>query len=164
MKYIVLMLMLMLFSLPSFAAIDTFKFDTDEKRELFRQLSEELRCPKCQNQNLSDSNSAIAKDLRVELYRMVVDGQNTTQIKDFMVERYGEFVLYRPSVNSLTYALWYGPFVLLIVGFIIVFSLSRNRKSAKKIVTNNAVQNASSSTQTDIHQQRLKELLDKKDD
>jgi cytochrome c-type biogenesis protein CcmH len=162
MKYIVLMLMLL--SLPSFAAIDTFKFDTDKKRELFRQLSEELRCPKCQNQNLADSNSAIATDLRVELYRMVIDGQNTTQIKDFMVERYGQFVLYRPAVNSLTYALWYGPFVLLIIGFIVVYSLSRNKKTVKNKVTKGVAQIVSPSTPTDTHQQRLKELLDKKDD
>ena len=110
MKWIALPLLLLSMSLS--AAIDTYEFDNNTQRKRFQQLSQELRCPKCQNQNLAGSNSAIASDLRDKLYQMVRAGQSTAQIKTYMVERYGEFVLYKPSMNSMTYALWYGPFVL----------------------------------------------------
>jgi len=146
-------------SVNALAAIDTFEFHSEEQRARFALLSEELRCPKCQNQNLAGSNSAIALDLRTELHRMVISGQSTEQIKAFMVERYGEFVLYKPTVNSLTYVLWYGPFVLLGLGFLLVVLL------IKKRAVNRAEPKAQESLQSKAaseHQQRIKDLLDKK--
>ncbi len=150
-----LLALLVIFSSSLFAAIETYDFANNQHRERFRQLSEELRCPKCQNQNLADSNSAIAKDLKNELYRMVSAGQSTEQITTFMVDRYGEFVLYKPKVNPMTYVLWYGPFGLLGLGAIVVLVLARSKKA--KVLPKES--NASKE-----HEQRLKELLDKKND
>jgi len=84
--------------------------------------------PKCQNQNLQDSNSPIAADLRNEVYKMVQDGKDNNEIKDFLVARYGEFVLYNPPVNETTYILWYGPFGLVVIGIIVLIAVSRKRK------------------------------------
>lgn len=150
-----LLALLLICATPVLAAIDAYEFSQDGERELFQQLSEELRCPKCQNQNLADSNSAIAKDLKDELYRMVTEGQSTEQIKSFMVDRYGQFVLYKPTVNPMTYVLWYGPFGLLALGAVVVLILARNKKVKTASKDNSAEQQ---------HQQRLKDLLDKKND
>jgi len=148
----------LLISFNAFAVIDTFEFDSQEQRARFAMLSEELRCPKCQNQNLAGSNSGIALDLRTELHRMVISGQSTEQIKAFMVERYGEFVLYKPSVNSLTYVLWYGPFVLLGLGFILVIVMIKQRSSNR---AQQRTQTPAKNTVDSEHQQRIKDLLDK---
>lgn len=155
-----LMVSLFVFSVNVQAVIETFEFENNVKRQLFQQLSEELRCPKCQNQNLSGSNAEIAQDLRNELYKMVVADQTTAQIKDFMVDRYGEFVLYKPRVNSLTYALWYGPFVLLFIGLIIVLTISKKKPSKAVLVEENI---AAVPLQNAEHAQRLRVLMAKKD-
>ncbi len=115
------------------AAIDTYEFKDDASRDRFQSLTQELRCPKCQNQNLADSGSPIALDLRREVYRMVDAGQSNDAIIDFMVARYGEFVLYRPRVSSTTNVLWYGPFAMLGVGAVVVLLLVRRRKSSRTV-------------------------------
>ena len=161
MKWIALPLLLLSMALP--AAIDTYEFDNNTQRKRFQQLSQELRCPKCQNQNLAGSNSAIASDLRDKLYQMVRSGQSTAEIKTYMVERYGEFVLYKPSMNSMTYALWYGPFVLLFIGLLVVVALSR-KKTSRKATPVPAVKPQQQPEEQQTHQQRMKDLLDKKDD
>jgi cytochrome c-type biogenesis protein CcmH len=78
-----------------------------------------LRCPQCQNQNLIDSNSPVAQDLRLEVYEMVDEGKSDDEIVEFMTSRYGDFVLYKPRLDAKTYVLWIGPFALLIVGFFV---------------------------------------------
>lgn len=92
--------------------VDIFEFKDEATKLRFQVLSKELRCPKCQNQNLADSNSPIATDLRLKLYTLLQEGQSDQEIIDYMVYRYGDFVLYRPRVNQLTYALWFAPLVL----------------------------------------------------
>ena len=109
-------------------AIDVHEFGSDEDRGRYRVLIDELRCPKCQNQNLSDSNSQIAIDLRDEVARMVQEGQTDDQIIDFMVTRYGDFVLYRPPVQSNTMVLWVGPSVMFGLG-LLVFGIIIFRRS-----------------------------------
>ena len=84
------------------AAIDTYEFANDAERDRFRELTKELRCPKCQNQDIADSNAPIATDLRREIYRMLGEGKDNQQILDFMVARYGDFVLYKPALTSKT--------------------------------------------------------------
>ena len=96
MKYC--LLLLCLFSSLSMAVVETYDFDNEVDRNRYHQFVDELRCPKCQNQNLAGSNAPIAKDLRRELHRLLQDGQTDTQIVDFMVDRYGDFVLYRPRL------------------------------------------------------------------
>lgn len=125
------LILLLAFLLPTslWAAIDTYEFKDEATRERFKQLTFELRCPKCQNQNLQDSNSPIASDLRNEVYRMLQQGDDNQEIIDFMVARYGDFVLYKPPVNKATYLLWYGPFVLVVIGAVVMLLVSRKRKS-----------------------------------
>ncbi|WP_299184033.1 cytochrome c-type biogenesis protein [uncultured Neptuniibacter sp.] len=146
--------LLLIFPLLSSAAIDTYEFEDEATRERFRQLTFELRCPKCQNQNLQDSNSPIASDLRNEVYRMLREGNGNDEIIDFMVARYGDFVLYRPPVNQMTYLLWYGPFGLLIIGLIVMWLISGKRKR-KDRDEENLEQRLS-----DEESQRLKDILD----
>ncbi|TRX54013.1 cytochrome c-type biogenesis protein CcmH [Thalassomonas sp. M1454] len=108
--------------------IDTYTFPDEVMKVRFQHLTYELRCPKCQNQNLADSNSPIAQDLRHEVYEMLLDGRSDTEIMDFMVDRYGEYVLYRPRVNSLTYLLWFGPVVFILIGGFVVFLFVRKKE------------------------------------
>ena len=108
------------------AAIDTYEFKDEVERERFRSLTEELRCPKCQNQNIADSNAPIATDLRREIFRMLEEGKDNQQITDYLVARYGDFVLYQPPLKASTVALWAGPFVLLfLVALVIVWRIRR---------------------------------------
>jgi cytochrome c-type biogenesis protein CcmH len=112
-------------------ASDTYTFKNEVTETRYKALVKELRCPKCQNQNLADSNSPIADDLRREVYELLQQGKADIEIVDFMVKRYGEFVLYRPRVSSLTYVLWFGPALLLLIGFIVVVLILR-KKTIKK--------------------------------
>ncbi len=102
-------------------------FDTPEQEERYNNLTTELRCAVCQNQNLADSDAPLAQDLRQEIYDMMQAGQSDDQIKTFMVERYGDFVLYRPPLQGNTLALWIIPGVLLAGGALVVFLTVRNR-------------------------------------
>jgi len=115
---------------PAVATIDAYRFDDAEKAERFQRLSAELRCLVCQNQNLADSNAPLAQDLRREIYRMVQAGEQEQAIIDFMVTRYGDFVLYRPPVKPVTYLLWFGPFLLLVIAAATFVFLVRRRVSA----------------------------------
>ena len=96
------------------AAIEVFQFDTPGHEQRFRKLTEELRCLVCQNQNLADSNADLAQDLRHQVYKMVKADKTDAEIINYMVDRYGDFVLYRPPVQSNTVLLWAGPFVLMV--------------------------------------------------
>ncbi|XQW84439.1 cytochrome c-type biogenesis protein [Thalassotalea piscium] len=115
---------------------DTYSFDDELTQTRYDALVKELRCPKCQNQNLADSNAPIAADLRREVYELLKQNKSDGEIVDFMVKRYGEFVLYRPKVSSLTYILWFGPAILLFIGVIIVVFIlksSSNKKQPQKL-------------------------------
>jgi cytochrome c-type biogenesis protein CcmH len=102
------------------APIETFKFDSPEKEKVFHKLSEELRCLVCQNQNIAESNADLAKDLRLEIYTMLQQGKSEEEIVDFMVQRYGDYVLYRPPVKPMTWLLWFGPAIVFIFGLVFV--------------------------------------------
>lgn len=109
----------------------TFKTPVHELR--YQSLIAELRCPKCQNQNLADSNASIAIDLRNQIYNMLDQDKSDKEIVDYMVARYGEFVLYKPLNNGGTFFLWYGPLILLGIGFLaFVLVIRSNRKNASK--------------------------------
>jgi cytochrome c-type biogenesis protein CcmH len=126
-----LMALLLLLAAPLLAQEPlVFKDDAQEMR--FNDLTLELRCLVCQNQNLADSDAQLAQDLRREIYEMMMAGQSNDQIKAFMVDRYGDFVLYRPPMQGNTLALWILPIFLLFGGAVVVFLVirSRNRKLA----------------------------------
>jgi len=145
----------LLISLVAYGAIDTYDFRDEAERERYRTLTEELRCPKCQNQNIADSNAPIAMDLRKEIFRMLEEGQSNDQIIDYLVARYGDFVRYRPPVTKTTLLLWYGPAALLILGLgVLAFIIVRRRR----VDSTPAAQ-----TLTEAERQRLASLLDKKE-
>lgn len=108
------------------ASIYAFDFDDPKKEARFKQLGEELRCLVCQNQTIADSNAGLALDLRKELYDLIQRDASDEEIKNFMVSRYGDFVLYNPPVKTSTYLLWFGPFVLVIIGFVVLLRMIRN--------------------------------------
>lgn len=118
-------------SLGAQAAIDTYEFRDDAERARYRILVEELRCPKCQNQNIADSDAPIAMDLRREIHRMLGEGKSNEEIIDFLVDRYGDFVRYNPPVNARTWLLWYGPWLMLGVGAgVLALIVLRRRRPA----------------------------------
>ena len=112
------------------AAIDTYEFKNDAERDRFRELTKELRCPKCQNQDIADSNAPIATDLRREIFRMLGEGKDNQQIIDFMVDRYGDFVRYKPALTGKTALLWFGPAGLLLAGVVVMAVIVRRRRVA----------------------------------
>ncbi|MGP6420322.1 cytochrome c-type biogenesis protein [Pseudomonas putida] len=134
------------------AAIDTYEFAKEGDRERFRELTKELRCPKCQNQDIADSNAPIAADLRKEIFRMLGEGKDNQQIIDFMVDRYGDFVRYKPALNAKTALLWFGPAGLLFGGLVVIAVIVRRRRAQRTETP------PSLSTE---ERQRLDQLLDK---
>ena len=113
------------------AVIETYEFSSPQLELRYHQLSQELRCPKCQNQNIADSNAPIARDLRVVLYEQLEQGATDDEILAFMVARYGEFVRYRPGVDRNTILLWAAPGLLLILGAaILLFHLKQRPDQA----------------------------------
>ncbi len=123
----VLSLLFALCILPAFAVIETYEFSSPELEKRYQALSQELRCPKCQNQNIADSNAPISQDLRRILHEQLEAGASDQEILDYMVARYGEFVRYRPEFSSATAALWLAPLILLALAAVVVALLMRGR-------------------------------------
>jgi cytochrome c-type biogenesis protein CcmH len=114
----VLMLLICLFSSSSlFAAEEILPFADPKQQALFRELTQELRCPKCQNQNIADSNAVVAVDMRNKTYELVQQGKDKTQVIEFMKLRYGDFVHYQPPLQLSTIWLWLLP-ALLVIGMV----------------------------------------------
>lgn len=118
-------------SSPVYAGpVVTYDFASEEQEALFNKLSNELRCLVCQNQAISDSNADLAKDLRDEIYGMLQQGKSEEEIVEFMVVRYGDFVLYRPPIKPMTWLLWFGPVFALLAGFYFVIRIINKQKKA----------------------------------
>ena len=115
------------------ASIDTYDFSTQAERDRYRTLVEELRCPKCQNQNIADSDAPIAMDMRDEIFKKLEEGQSNEEIVGFLVDRYGDFVRYKPPVNKSTLILWYGPAALLVIGFLMVAVIVLRRRRSLRV-------------------------------
>ncbi|MBX2848288.1 MAG: cytochrome c-type biogenesis protein CcmH [Acidiferrobacterales bacterium] len=118
---------------PSNAVIEAVEFDSPQLQERYQSLIAELRCTVCQNQNLADSDAELAKDLRRKTEEMLKAGLSDQQILSYMRDRYGDFVLYRPPLNSTTSLLWIGPFILLMlaVGGILITVKRKQTKQSK---------------------------------
>ncbi len=125
-------------------------FADAEQQARYKQLIYELRCLVCQNQNLAESNADLAADLRREVHRLIVEGKSDDEVIDFMVARYGDFVLYRPPLKAKTLLLWSGPFVLGIGGIVILMLQLRRRR-------------APATPLNEDEQARLEALLEKND-
>ncbi|MFB2830449.1 cytochrome c-type biogenesis protein [Aeromonas jandaei] len=135
---------------PAMAAIDVYTFDNDNQEQVFRELTRELRCPKCQNQDIADSNAGLAKDLRDKTYQMVRQGKDKDEIVDYMVARYGNFILYNPPLMASTLILWLGPLLVIVIGLGVVVMRSRRPVAAAKPVD---------SALSEEEQRRLAQLL-----
>jgi len=140
---------LLMLSVQLHAAIEMYQFEQPEHEQLYKKMIDELRCLVCQNQNLSASNAGLAQDLRQQTYEMVSKGQSQQQIVDYMTQRYGDFVLYRPPVKLSTVLLWFGPIIMLLMGLIVLMMSLKKRKQA----TDEAL--------SEEQQLRMKQLLDK---
>lgn len=130
------LLLVWLFLLPMFAPVQAADvlttFDNEEQSQLYFSLLKEYRCLKCQNQNLADSHASLADDLRREIRLQIIDGKGKSEIDEYLVARYGEFVLYRPRFNVKTLILWLGPFALLLIGLASVYLAARRRTAGRE--------------------------------
>ena len=146
---IIVLLCSLLLPNTTYSQVDTFEFNTEEQQNRFRTLSDELRCPMCQNSSLSGSTGGVAEDLRREVHRMIMEGVSDSEIIQFMFERYGDFILFRPRLTAGTVLLWFGPLLFLFIGGLFAFGIWRR---ARKI--------SDSDTELDKSQQkRLQQLL-----
>lgn len=148
----VILLAMLLVAGPVAAVIETYEFSDPLLEQRYQQLSAELRCPKCQNQNIADSNAPIAQDLRKLLYQQLEAGADDEEILDYMVARYGEFVRYRPSFSGATVFLWLAPALLLMAGVVVAVLTVRKRRDLPA---------ATNSELSPEEQRRLQELLAK---
>ncbi len=114
----------------SVSAIDPMPFRDGGEERRFNALLAELRCMVCQNQSLADSDAGLARDLRNEVFELMRDGKSDTEIREFLVTRYGDFVLYRPPVKGATLALWFGPILVLGGGSLLLLTTLRRRARA----------------------------------
>lgn len=121
-------MLLLIVVLSAQAAIVAFKFTDPAKEARFQKFGNELRCLVCQNESLADSNADLALDLRRVLYKMIQNNATDKEIISFMVNRYGDFILYKPPVEPTTWLLWFGPFILVALGLIILFRVIRNTR------------------------------------
>ncbi len=119
-------LSLLLVSLGTVAVIDVHEFSSEEIRERYESLTEELRCPKCQNQSLAGSDSSVSEDLRREILLLLEDGRTDQEIRDYMRDRYGDFILYNPPVEGKTLLVWVIPAVLFFIGLLVIFFVVRS--------------------------------------
>lgn len=139
-------------------AVDTYQLPDPKQQETYETLTKELRCLVCQNQTIADSNAELAADLRRQVYEMLQQGKSREDIVQFMTDRYGDFVLYKPAFKGKTSVLWIAPVVFLLIGLITVFFIIRRKKAA-----------ANQHSQADVlemdaeKQKRIRSLLEKGD-
>jgi len=126
-------LVLLVFSMTSYAAVEYRKFDQPEQEAVYKTLIEEIRCLVCQNQTIADSNAELAQDLRRQVYEMLQQGKSKDEIAEFMTQRYGDFVLYNPPFKAKTGLLWIGPIVFLFIGLVMLFLFTRRKRNTQNI-------------------------------
>ncbi|RAU16688.1 cytochrome c-type biogenesis protein CcmH [Nitrincola tibetensis] len=165
-RSILILCVLSLVVFKSHAGFETYEFTSVEGERRYAQLSRELRCPTCQNQNISDSDAPLAADLRRELHRMIESNQSDDQILDFMITRYGDFVHYRPRMAPETYFLWYGPIALMLIGLGVLLVVAKKRKRKQSATSGHSSVNAQPSLSeglTEDERKRLQSLLQQDD-
>ncbi|AIA70731.1 cytochrome c-type biogenesis protein [Pectobacterium atrosepticum] len=122
----------LLLSFSVLASSEVLRFDNDTQEQQFRELTMQLRCPKCQNNSIADSNSMIASDMRQKVYELMQQGQTKEQVVDYMVDRYGYFVTYEPPITPFTILLWLLPALFLAAGAAMIIQRARRIRSAKE--------------------------------
>ena len=151
MKKTWLFLTALLFSSVAFSAIDALNFSSPQQESDYHQLTQSLRCPQCQNNNIADSNATIAVDMRGKVFELLQEGKSKNDVVDYMVERYGNFVTYDPPITASTLVLWIAPLLLVLLG--VVFLLRRKPKAQSAVKSQDVL--------TDEDNARLAELLNK---
>lgn len=124
---------LLVLPLAALAAVDAEPLSTADLHVRYQHLIAELRCPKCQNQNLADSDSPISADLRRQIRQMLEAGRSDVEIEDYLVARYGDYILYRPRLQDSTYLLWLAPGVLLVTGALLFFLVVRRQRQSVRV-------------------------------
>lgn len=132
-RYWFVVLLVMPFAVQA-GSIEAYTFENREQEEVYHSLIEDLRCLVCQNQNISESNAELAKDMRRKTYEMVKQNKSENEISDFMVARYGDFVLYRPPFEPMTWLLWFGPLIIFVFGLIFVVRYMKSQNSSTQAV------------------------------
>jgi len=136
-------------AMPVSAAIDVYEFESVEQEKAFHELTATLRCPKCQNNTIADSNAELAKDMRQKTYDLLSEGKSEQDVVDYMIARYGNFVTYNPPLMLSTIILWAGPLLFVLIGFTVL--VMRSRKAGE----------AQSDTELEAdEEQRLKSILE----
>lgn len=130
------------------ARVAVYEFETPEQEADYNDLIQEMRCLVCQNQNIADSNAELAQDMKRKTHEMVVQGKSKKEITDYMTERYGDFVMYRPPMTGATLMLWVGPFIILFIGLFVLLRIIRSKRTAEQ-----------SSTLSDEERARAEKLL-----
>lgn len=133
---------------PASAAIDVYEFESAAQENEFHELTATLRCPKCQNNSIADSNAELAKDMRQKAFEMLREGKSKQDVVDYMIARYGNFVTYDPPLMLSTVILWLGPVLFIVIGFTVLVVRSRKNGAGKSSATMDAAEAA-----------RLKSLL-----
>ena len=151
MKKTWLFLTALLFSSMAFSAIDALNFSSPQQESDYHQLTQSLRCPQCQNNNIADSNATIAVDMRGKVFELLQEGKSKNDVVDYMVARYGNFVTYDPPMTASTLVLWIAPLLLVLLG--VVFLLRRKPKAQSSVKSQDFL--------TDEDNARLAELLNK---
>ena len=151
MKKTWLFLTALLFSSVAFSAIDALNFSSPQQESDYHQLTQSLRCPQCQNNNIADSNATIAVDMRGKVFELLQEGKSKNDVVDYMVARYGNFVTYDPPMTASTLVLWIAPLLLVLLG--VVFLLRRKPKTQSAVKSQDVL--------TDEDDVRLAELLNK---
>ena len=151
MKKTWLFLTALLFSSVAFSSIDALNFSSPQQESNYHQLTQSLRCPQCQNNNIADSNATIAVDMRGKVFELLQEGKSKNDVVDYMVARYGNFVTYDPPITASTLVLWIAPLLLVLLG--VVFLLRRKPKTQSAVKSQEIL--------TDEDNARLAELLNK---
>ena len=151
MKKTWLFLTALLFSSVAFSSIDALNFSSPQQESDYHQLTQSLRCPQCQNNNIADSNATIAVDMRGKVFELLQEGKSKNDVVDYMVARYGNFVTYDPPITASTLVLWIAPLLLVLLG--VVFLLRRKPKAQSAVKSQDVL--------TDEDNVRLAELLNK---
>ena len=141
----------LLFSSVAFSSIDALNFSSPQQESDYHQLTQSLRCPQCQNNNIADSNATIAVDMRGKVFELLQEGKSKNDVVDYMVARYGNFVTYDPPMTASTLVLWIAPLLLVLLG--VVFLLRRKPKAQSAVKSQDVL--------TDEDNARLAELLNK---
>ncbi|HEY7866100.1 MAG TPA: cytochrome c-type biogenesis protein [Psychromonas sp.] len=121
--------LIFLFSPLAYSTTDIFEFDNAQQEQTFHDLTKQLRCPKCQNQNIADSKAQLAKDLRNKTYQLVKEGKSEEQVVAYMVARFGNFVRYDPPMTPATIFLWLGPLLFILLGFYFLYGQVKKQKT-----------------------------------